>query len=181
MNKGQDADEYLMGQVVLGKREYLEPLVRRYASSLLTYLHRMVGDQHRAEELFQEVFLAVWLKRKTFKFPKPFRPWLFAIAANRCRADFRKASLPVNEAEPEHHVDSSGSPLDSVVATETTTLVKRAVANLPTQQRNVVVMRIWNQLSFAEIAEVVGRTEGTVRSNMHHGLAALRKQLEQRL
>ena len=86
MSDAKQPDEWLMGQVALGKREQLEPLVRRYSSALLTYLHRMVGDRHRAEELFQDVFFAVWQKRKTYKFPKSFRSWLFAIATNRCRA-----------------------------------------------------------------------------------------------
>jgi DNA-directed RNA polymerase specialized sigma24 family protein len=56
MNARTDRDEYLMAQVRLGKREYLEPLVRRYASSLLTFIDRMVGNRHHSEELFQEVF-----------------------------------------------------------------------------------------------------------------------------
>jgi RNA polymerase sigma-70 factor (ECF subfamily) len=55
------------------------------------------------------------------------------------------------------------------------------VAQLPAQQRAVVVLRVWDGLSYAEIAEAVGRTEATVRSHMHHGLTALRKYLEPRL
>ena len=73
------------------------------------------------------------------------------------------------------------SPADTAIATETADLVAAAVTRLPSQQRAVVVLRIWEGLSYAEIAEVVGRTEATVRSHMHHGLAALRKSLEPRL
>src|SRR5262245_49892609 len=67
MNPKQERDEWLMGQVALGKRECLEPLVRRYASPLLTFIRRMVGDAHRSEELFQDVFLAVWNKRTQYQ------------------------------------------------------------------------------------------------------------------
>ena len=67
------------------------PLIRRHASRLLTYIQRMIGDRHRSEELFQEVFLAVWSKRRQYKFPRPFRAWLFGIATNQCRSEFRKA------------------------------------------------------------------------------------------
>lgn len=56
-----------------------------------------------------------------------------------------------------------------------------AVAVLPPQQRSVVVLRVWNAMSYAEIAEVAGCTEATVRSHMHHALAAMRKYLEPRL
>ena len=181
--QGQQTDEWLMGQVAAGNQELLEPLVRRYGSPLLTYLHRMIGDRHRGEELFQEVFLAVWLKRKSYQYPRAFKPWLFAIATNRCRADFRKVRPPQvmldeSEAVP---VTAGASPTDAAISTETANLVEAAVAQLAPQQRAVVVMRIWNQLSYAEIAESVGRSEGTVRSHMHHGLAALRRFLEPRL
>src|SRR5215471_21002567 len=82
-------DEYLMANVAQGQRAPLEILVRRHGSALLTFLRRMVGDPHRSEELFQEVFLAVWSKRHQYEFPRSFRNWLYAIAVNKCRADFR--------------------------------------------------------------------------------------------
>ena len=73
MDPRQERDEWLMAQVALGKRDHLEPLVRRYASALLTFIRRMVGDAHRSEELSQEVFLAIWKKRRQYEFPRPFR------------------------------------------------------------------------------------------------------------
>ena len=59
----QDGDENLMANVAQGQRAPLEVLVRRHGSALLTFIRRMVGDPHRSEELFQDVFLAVWSKR----------------------------------------------------------------------------------------------------------------------
>ncbi len=64
------------------------------------------------------------------------------------------------------------------MAAETAVLVGRAVARLPDQQRAVVTLRVWEGLSYARIAEIVECSEATVRSHMHHGLAALRKHLE---
>ncbi len=183
MKHGDKPDEWLMGQVALGKQEFLEPLVRRYASSLLTYIQRMTGDAHRAEELFQEVFWRVWTKRKLYRFPKSFKPWLFTIATNYCRSSFRKKQVATVSMEgdlPPAAVSSS-TPVEAAIDTETATIVETAVAQLPHQQRTVVVLRTWNGLSYAEIAEIVGRKEATVRSNMHHGLAAMRKYLEPRL
>ena len=93
-----------MAQVALGQCDCLEPLVRRYASPLLTFIRRMVGDRHRSEELFQEVFLAVWTKRKQYRFPRPFKSWLYAIAANRCRLDYRqrggRTEVPLDDDMP---------------------------------------------------------------------------------
>jgi RNA polymerase sigma-70 factor (ECF subfamily) len=179
MDPGAERDEFLMSQVADGRSDLLEWLVRRHATALLTFIARMVGDRHRAEELFQEVFLAVWVKRKQYQFPRPFRPWLYAIALNRCRAVFRlRAPAPVSlacEPDPE---DSEASPVARTIASETADIVGRAVTSLPPQQRAVVVLRIWEGLPYARIAEVVGCTEGTVRSHMHHGLASLRKVLQ---
>lgn len=179
------SDEWLMGQVKSGRRDCLETLVRRYASPLLTYLQRMVGDPHRAEDMFQDAFLAVWVKRRTYRFPNRFRSWLFAIATNRCREAFRRAStLPmvsVDEPDELPMPGSDPSPVDVAVATETARLVAMAVARLPDQQRSVLVLRNWNGLSYAEIAEIVGCSEATVRSHMHHGLAAIRRFLEPRI
>jgi RNA polymerase sigma-70 factor (ECF subfamily) len=170
-------DEDLMARVADGHPDLLEPLVRRHASPLLTFICRMVGDLHRAEELFQEVFLAVWLKRRQYTYPRPFKPWLYAIALNRCRASFRGRTLVSRPLTDDPVASRAGSPADSLIASETAALVSRAITQLPPQQRAVVVLRIWEDLPYARIAEIVGRTESTVRSHMHHGLASLRETL----
>src|SRR5690242_2941488 len=92
MNPRQDRDEELMAEVARGNREALEPLIRRYATPLLTFIRHMAGDAHTSEELFQEVFLAVWRKRALYTYPQPFKAWLYAIALNKCRAAFRRPS-----------------------------------------------------------------------------------------
>jgi len=185
MDQKSASDEWLMGQVRSGRRDCLETLVRRYASPLLTYIQRMVGDRHRAEELFQDVFLAVWTKRRTYRFPNRFRSWLFAIATNCCRQAFRRAAprdvVSVDEADGVTVPCKGPTPAEVAVTAETAQLVAAAVSRLPDQQRTVLVLRNWNGLSYAEIAEVVGCSEATVRSHMHHGLAGVRRYLEPRL
>jgi RNA polymerase sigma-70 factor, ECF subfamily len=159
MHQAQERDEWLMAQVADGKREHLEPLIRRYANPLLTFIRRMVGDQHRSEELFQDVFLAVWVKRRQYAFPRPFKSWLYAIAVNKCRASFRGQAPPAFLAEAGNLATPPAtrepSPVEKMVATETAALVANAVELLPPQQRAVVVLRVWDGLSYAEIAEIV--------------------------
>jgi RNA polymerase sigma-70 factor (ECF subfamily) len=184
MTTTQAQDEWLMAQVAAGQREPLETLVRRHATPLLTFIQRMLGDRHRSEELFQEVFLAIWLKRKQYKFPRLFRPWLYAIAINKCRASFRRKSHPTLSLHAESTpapVATADTPSKTAMAIETASIVATAITHLPPQQRAVVVLRIWDELSYAQIAEIVGRTEATVRSHMHHGLATLRETLGPRL
>jgi RNA polymerase sigma-70 factor (ECF subfamily) len=182
MAGSQITDTVLMRAAAHGDRQCMEKLVRRHANGLLTFIAGMIGDRHRSEELFQEVVLAVWTKRRQYKYPRPFKPWLYKIALNRCRVEFRRAApspahLPVEDivASPEP------SPVDAAIAVETETAVKSAVAQLGDRQRVVVVMRIWNDLPYGEIAEVLGVTEGTVRSYMFHALDTMRRYLEPRL
>jgi RNA polymerase sigma-70 factor (ECF subfamily) len=178
MDQAHEPDERLMQQVAQGRAEPLSVLLRRYSTPLLTFLRRMSGDHHRSEELFQETFLAVWAGRKKYQYPRPFRPWLFGIAQNKCRAEYRRAGArPV--ALDEEAVPTAGgpSPVEAAIATETAALVEKAVLELPAQQRTVVVLRVWNGFSYAEIADALERTESAVRSNMFHGLGTLRKSL----
>jgi RNA polymerase sigma-70 factor (ECF subfamily) len=175
-------DEWLMAEVAVGTRDSLEHLIRRYATPLLTFIERMVGNQHQSEELLQDVFLAIWKNRRQYQFPRPFKPWLYAIAINRCRTSFRKNSLWVVRLEEEPALPATAAePVDAAIGTETAALLANAVAALPGQQRAVIALKIWEGLSYAQIADVLDRTEGTVRAHMHHGLAALRKHLEHRL
>jgi RNA polymerase sigma-70 factor (ECF subfamily) len=181
MDKHADADESLMAQVAQGKREALEALVRRHAAALLLFIQRMVGDRHIAEDLFQEVFLAVWSKRWQYDRSRPFRPWLYAIAVNQCRAAFRRrpAVAPVSLDDGQVAPVAPGpAPLETAVAEETAVLVNRAITRLPPQQRAVVALRFLQHLSYGEIAEILECGEATVRSHMHHGLCTLRKYLE---
>jgi RNA polymerase sigma-70 factor (ECF subfamily) len=181
MQPAHDSDERLMQRVGRGERPPLSALLRRYADPLATFLRRMTGDHHRGEELFQETFLAVWLGRQKYQYPRPFRAWLFSIAANKCRADYRRrraAPAPLDDGDEAMPPAADPSPVEAAVATETAALVERAVLRLPAQQRSVVVLRIWNGLSYAEIADALERTESTVRSTMFHALETLRKHLE---
>ena len=184
MQTHHESDEQLMDRVARGERGQIGILIRRHANSLLTFIRRMIGDPHRAEELFQEVFLAVWTGRRTYEYPRPFRPWLFGIALNKCRAHFRRPALSpvmVDDESAGPLVAAGPSPVEAAIASETARLVAAAVVRLPPGQRTVLVLRIWNGLSYGKIAETMGVAPATVRSHMFHGLAAVRKYLEPRL
>jgi RNA polymerase sigma-70 factor (ECF subfamily) len=179
-----ESDERLMQQVGLDMRQPLSVLLRRYASPLATFLRRMCGDHHLAEELFQETFLAVWTSRKKYQHPRPFRSWLFGIATNKCRLEQRRVAVPLaplNDGGAAAPVAGGPSPVEAAIAAETAALVDRVILRLPAQQRSVMVLRVWNGLSYAEIAETLQLTEATVRSHMFHALERLRQYLEPRM
>lgn len=178
----RDRDETLMARLALGEREYMECLVRRHGAPLLAFITRMVGDEHLSQDLFQEVFLAVWAKRRLYEFPRPFKPWLYAIAVNKCHTRFRRRALPMiplhdsNPGGSSTSADSTAS--DRAETAEMNHKVDALVRRLPERQRTVLVMRVWGGLSYAGIAEAVGLREATVRSHMHHALAGIRKAID---
>jgi len=184
MDYKAESDEWLMEHVQQGRQDCLEPLVRRHANGLLTYLQRMVSDRQLAEDLFQDAFLAVWAKRDTYRPGRPFRRWLYAIATNACRLGFRQSQRiafysgsPLMEPSI---VSSEPSPQEAAVGAEQKWQIAQVVAGLPEQQRMVLVLRNWHQLPYDEIAEIVGCSPATVRSHMHHALTNLRKSWESR-
>ena len=186
MELQQQSDERLMQLVADDQREPLTILLRRHANGVLAFLVRMLGNRTLGEELFQDVFLAVWTSRQTYRFPRPFRAWLFGIAANHCRNERRRQQRRPVAVDPEilqstDREQSEDSPLAGAIATETRLLVEEAVATLPTQQRTVVVLRVWNGCSFGEIAESIGCSEVTARSHLCLALGTLRKSLEPKL
>jgi RNA polymerase sigma-70 factor (ECF subfamily) len=176
-------DEDVMREVARGDESALDILMRRHANSLLTFIGRMIGNRHMAEELFQESFLAVWTHRRSYKYPNSFRSWLFGISVNKCRGAFRKhTSTAVPMAEAVAALVSPGlAPEDQAVAAETSSQVQQALLTLPERQRTVVVLRIWNGLSYFEIGSALNCGEATARTHMFHGLAALRRTLEPQL
>ena len=184
MGPREESDERLMLRVAFDRPEAMNALLRRYASPLLTFIQRLTGDRHRAEDLVQEAFLAVWVWRRRYRYPRPFRPWLFGIVINKCQAEFRRqghAPTLLDDCPAVSAVAADPAPAEMAVTSETATLVAAALSRLPPRRRMVVVMRIWNGLSYAEIAEAVDGNEATVRSHMFHALAAIRKYLEPRM
>jgi RNA polymerase sigma-70 factor (ECF subfamily) len=182
--KEPDRDEALMAAVARGQNEALTTLIRRHATPLLSFLHRMTGDYHGSEELFQEIFLAVWCKRQGYEYPRPFKPWLYAIAVNHCRSAFRRTpprAEPFADDDVQDPLSGRNAPVTTAIAAESAGITAAAVARLPEPQRVVVVLRVWQQLSYGEIAQVLRQPEATIRSHMHRGLCSLRKMLEGRL
>lgn len=178
-----ESDEHLMQKVSEGAHAAYSCLLRRHADSVLTFLHRMTGDHHWSEELFQEVFLAVWIKRKTYKPALSFRSWLFGIAMNKCRHQWRtrrNSRVIADTDQTETAAGNAPEPSQRAIASEDARQIEQAVLRLPQQQRIVVVLRIWNGLSFQEIADVTSSNVSTARSNMFHALTTLRKWFEHR-
>jgi RNA polymerase sigma-70 factor (ECF subfamily) len=168
-----ESDESLMKQIALGSHPHLETLIRRHAQSVFTFATRYLGSVQRGEEAFQDTILALWARRSSYRCPDNFRPWLFRIALNKCRQLLRPSDALTREnaADPDH-LDTSHAPSPSTSPLET------ALALLPDQQRAILILRLWNGMSCAEIAETLNLSECTIPSAIHNALANLHRHLD---
>lgn len=179
------SDESLFGQYCAGASELLEVLINRYRQELYAFLARFLGDNTLAQDVFQETFLQVHLSKHTFQQGRAFKPWLFAVAANKARDAMRvrgrHPTVSLDASPGSEQTDGSSRFVELMASTELTPPMKlskveaaQAVQDviqiLPDHLREVLLLAYFQQLSYKEIAEIVGIPLGTVKSRLHTAL-----------
>lgn len=160
------SDEELMLAFKGGEALAFGELFARYKNPIYGYVRRRVDDPGRAEEITQDVFLALVQHRNGYEVRASFRTYLYRIALNRVVVEYRKKK----EDEPlatDPTATAGGDP--SVVQQ-----VREALAQLEPEQREIVLLREYQGLSYQEIAEVLKIPVGTVRSRLFRAKLALR-------
>lgn len=167
------SDDELMGRyAATGERVSFEQLFMRYAGRLHAYFVRNLGPGPHAQDLVQQTFLHVHRARRDFRQGAPFRPWVYTIAANLRRQHVRRAlRKPEAQLDPERHPEPSVSPQAS---SATDRAVRRALDSLSESQREVVVLHWYQELSFPEVAQVVGASTSAVKVRAHRAYKKLR-------
>jgi RNA polymerase sigma-70 factor (ECF subfamily) len=180
---GRSSDEDLMRRTQQGDRQAFSLLYERYSASVLSYLYRMMGNVEDVESIAQEVFLRAFRFAPTYRYPQKFSTWLFTItrnlAINYSRRRKRSPVRNITELNLEG-VDVSGDPYqvaqratDNVEKQEEIARVLKALDDLPTDQKEVIVLGVFQDLSYAEMEEITGTKAVTLRSRMFHGLKRL--------
>lgn len=172
-------DDDLMARSAAGDRLAFETLVRRYARRLLGYCIKQTASPHAGEEMAQEVWLAVWDHRATYRPEGRFVVWLFTLAKNRGRnarrAELRRA--PVSDLDAETP-DASPDHLERLLVGEEHARVSRALLGVSENLREAIVLRFTGELPYDAIARVLETNESTARSRVFHGLKELRRRLK---
>jgi RNA polymerase sigma-70 factor (ECF subfamily) len=179
---GEDTE--LMRRVQMGDEAALGALMQRWELSLKAFIGRIVLNTSEAEELAQETFVRVWQQRGRYRADAPFRPWIFAIAVNLARNRLRWWKLrPLIALE-----DWTEVPSDSGTAAEGETrrldraerasAVRDAIARLPTDLREAIVLFEYEQMSYAEVAEAVGASSKAVENRIARAREKLRVALK---
>ncbi len=161
------ADEDLMREVSAGSRAALEALFERYRGPVWRFFRRRLADQARAEELAQDVFLALLENAARYVARGTFRSYLFAIAFNLLQAERRATAKRAADPFEEEPASRNALQPDAVL------WVRRALAELDGDDREVLLLREYEQLSYQEIADVYGVPLNTVRTRLYRARVAL--------
>lgn len=172
-------DEELMERLIGGQESALGQLLQRYKSSLYAFALRSVQSSSVADDVFQETFLRVYRKRKTFQKGARFRPWLFQICLNLCRDHHRKVKRR-QEVELSEEVvgqDQRPGPEERAQKAAEARRVQDAISRLPEKHRAVLILTQYEGLSQQEAAVALGIPEGTVKSRKFKAIRILAKML----
>ncbi|HEV3167220.1 MAG TPA: RNA polymerase sigma factor [Isosphaeraceae bacterium] len=172
-----------------GQPEDFNVLVHRYERELYRYLTRYLGNPTLADDVFQNTFLQVHLKRGLYEDGRPVRPWLYAIATHQAVDAMRKAGrhptlsldqrVESGDSDPSALVDLLVSdvpgPLSELQGEERKDWVQSSIAKLPETLRQTLILAYYQDLKYREIAEILKIPVGTVKSRLHAALAKLQE------
>lgn len=185
-------DNELIQLYIDGNEESLVTLLNRHKQKIFSSIITIVRDRQLAEDIFQDTFfkVIVTLKKKQYNEEGKFLPWVIRIARNLIIDHFRRIKkmppMPVfvNEEGEEISAFSSLAADDTIVSTKETTLFKKNVrsliSELPTDQREVVLMRIYYDMSFKEIADFTNVSINTSLGRMRYAMINLKKLIEEK-
>jgi len=170
-----DEDQMLVS-VARQDTEAAGRLFDKYYSEILGYIYHCTLDGTVAEDLTSNVFLAVFRHLGRFRWRQvPFRAWLYRIATNEVRMHWRrKKHVKIISLQPDNDIQAAEqSASDSMAAAEEYRLLHKALLELRVKYRTVIILRYFEGKAIADISEITGRKEGTVKAQLHRGLARL--------
>lgn len=176
-----------INQVRKGDQNAFGEIVELYKDKVYQICFRMMGNRQEAEDLAQEAFVRAFVNIHSFNIQMKFSTWLFRIATNLCIDRLRKK-------KPDYHLDAEvagtdglnmysqiasdvARPEDEVESLELQETIQEEISKLPEKYRSVIVLKYIEELSLKEISEILDLPIGTVKTRIHRGREALRKQL----
>lgn len=184
--KSSDPDGELVSQAQLGNEGAFGTLMERHQRLLIALTFGMTHDEARSEDIVQDAFVAAWRALPKYRGESNFRNWIVRIALNKTRSALRWSRLrrwvrldaPLEESqrswvESIQDPASDADPALSAIKTEMDAAIRRAIAQLPLQQRTAILLRA-NGMSVKEIALSMQIAEGTIKAHLH----AARQKLE---
>jgi RNA polymerase sigma-70 factor (ECF subfamily) len=182
----QCSDSELVHAFILGDEKALETLVYRYKDKIYTSIYMLVKDKYMAEDIFQDAFLKMVRTMRDGRYSEQgkFLPWAIRVAHNLCMDHFRKVKQNVQILLPDGKdisdllgADTQGAS-DRIETRQVNQSIRQLIEELPEEQREVIVLRMYGDLSFKEIADMTNVSINTALGRMRYGLINLRKMIQ---
>ncbi len=186
----QDPDAALMLRVREGDMAAFELLVERYKQPVINLLYRTLPDATEAEDLAQNVFIQVFKSAHRYEVSARFSTWLFTIARNLCLNEIRRRSRhpaesmdvahPENEDQPLRQIEDvkQFAPPDTMLQGELVDKIEEAIAGLPENQRTAMLLCRQDDMSYDDIAKVLGCSLSATKSLIHRARETLKQRLK---
>jgi RNA polymerase sigma-70 factor, ECF subfamily len=193
MSSNLDPDAQLMLRVQHGDREAFETLVNRHKQPVMNLVYRILGDLREAEDIAQNVFVQVYKSAARYRVSAKFSTWLYTITRNLCLNEIRRRTrhpaesldiVPAGQEDqgPRQFEDRrTEGPPESLLQSELERNIQRALDDLPANQRVAILLCRQDELSYEEIARVLGCSLSATKSLIHRARETLRERLKRYL
>jgi RNA polymerase sigma-70 factor, ECF subfamily len=172
-------EQQLVLQVKDGNHGAFRVLVERHMKQAYNVAYNFVNDHDEAEDIAQESFVRIYHAIGTFRNEAGFGTWLYRIVTNLSlnRLRQRKNIRRIDGLEMDGFISNMTTPFDEHHRNDTHALIERALHELPTLQRAVVILRHFNGLSTKQVSSILRCSEGTVKTHLHRGIQKMKVKL----
>jgi RNA polymerase sigma-70 factor, ECF subfamily len=187
---GGPPDEQLLSRIAVGDAVAFNAIFDRYHRQIYNFISKQVGERESVEDLAQEVFLRVYKSAKNFDATKKFSSWIYKIALNEVKRHWKRSSsrqtfslnAPFSDdsgdTERADFIEDQRMPPEETAHTELFTRdLRTLIDRLPEKQKTVVLLKVYQELTFEEISEICGCPLSTVLSRMRYAVNKLRRWL----
>ena len=172
-------EQQLVAACLEGREGAFDSIVERHRRSVYQVCYRFVGNHEDASDLSQDVFLRAYRGLRNFRGGSSLATWLYRIGVNVCLNRMATKKPITEDIDARQHVDTAReSQVERVLREERGVRVRAAITQLPPKQRATLILRMYQELSHEEIAQVLGSSVGAVKANFFHALGNLKKILE---
>ena len=186
----KQTDAELLARYAAGEELAFREVVSRYKDGLYAFLRHFLNRQDLIEDVFQETFLQVFTSYESFDTTRPLRPWLFTIAANKAKDTLRKqqrtATTLIGTIAQAHEMSfddvlnsltsDTTIPYDKLEKSETASRVRKIIANMPENLREILILAYFNRFSYKQMATILSIPIGTVKSRLHTAVGRFAKE-----
>ncbi len=178
----REEDFILVKRFLEGDELAFNEIVKKYQKRIYWHARQMLGNHLDADEVTQEVLIVMYKKLKTFNFQSNLFTWIYKIVTTRSINQIRKNQLKrffsIDDEENPIDIKSSNDIVEDIANKEKLKKLNKVLEKLPAKQRQVFVMRNFDELTYEEISKITGKSVGGLKANYFHALKKIMEQLD---